>query len=62
MADTKADNETSIIHCRKRGLHTRHERQQRERPSPFSWLTGCGSTRVIERWVCTKCGHSKRMG
>jgi Zn ribbon nucleic-acid-binding protein len=62
MADTKTDNETSIIHCRKCGLHTRHERRQREHPSLFSWLTGRGSTKVVEYWVCTKCGHSRRVG
>jgi hypothetical protein len=62
MADTKTDNETNIIQCRKRGLHTRHERRQRERPSLFSWLTGRGGTRVVEYWVCAKRGHSRRVG
>jgi DNA-directed RNA polymerase subunit RPC12/RpoP len=51
-----ADKETSIIHCKRCGVRTRHERQQwKKHPLLIYWATG--RVKVIDGWECTRCGH-----
>jgi hypothetical protein len=50
-----ADNETSILHCKKCGIRTRHEWAQWERRPTLLFLI-TGRIKVIEGWKCTKCG------
>ena len=54
------EHNTSIVHCAKCGLRTRHYyRRWEQRILLFSLLTG--RVRVIEGWECTKCGHRTRV-
>ena len=49
-----ADNETSIIRCKKCGILTRHEWVLWER-RPTLLLLLTGRVKMIEGWECTKC-------
>jgi len=48
--------ETAIIHCKRCGLHTRHERKRWEK-RPWLLYLIFGRVKLIEGWECTKCGH-----
>jgi hypothetical protein len=50
--------ETRIIECKRCGIHTRHEREERiQRPLPLLLLTG--QVKVVTTWRCTKCGKRR---
>ena len=51
-----ADNETSILHCKKCGIRARHQLVQWERRSKLLFLL-TGRVKVIDGWECTKCGR-----
>jgi ribosomal protein L37E len=51
-----AEAETSIIHCRRCGLRTRHELQRWQRKPALLYLV-TGRIKLIEGWVCTQCGR-----
>jgi len=55
--------ETRIVVCDKCGIRTRHEWRQWERQPLL--LRAIGHVRVVEGWVCTKCGrrsHIRQVG
>jgi DNA-directed RNA polymerase subunit RPC12/RpoP len=58
MAERK--QETSIIACKRCGIHTRHMRQEWvQRPLPLLLFTG--RVKVYTAWVCTKCGRRRSL-
>ena len=51
-----ADNETSILRCKRCRIRTRHELVQWERRPTLLFLFA-GRVKIISGWECTRCGH-----
>ncbi|MFN2271673.1 MAG: hypothetical protein ACK2US_12600 [Anaerolineae bacterium] len=51
-----ADNETSILLCKKCGIRTRHEWVQWKRRTTILFLL-TGRVKMVDGWECTKCGR-----
>ena len=48
---------TRLTVCTTFGLLARHSWQRWEAPTPLAWLTG--RVRIVEGWVCTRCGRRR---
>jgi len=48
-------NRTRIVVCKRCGIRTRHEWRRWERRSLL--LRVVGHVKLVEGWVCTKCGR-----